>query len=137
MSGLPPFDPPELLDEELEDEEDALELDELLLLPPDEVEVLMPPVELLVDEMTTLPPPLPPPPPPKKPPTKPPPPKPPLPPMTIGTAPPPPDIIGISAGAIAIGAGRGMGAPWLVTVTTEGAQAVTVLIVRRLTVRTA
>ncbi|PHQ61355.1 MAG: hypothetical protein COC10_12260, partial [Sphingobium sp.] len=73
--------------------------------------------------------------PPKNPPIKPPPPKPPPPPITIGTAPPPPDIIGISAGGI--GAGKGMGADWLVTVTVCGAQAVTVFTTLRLTVRTA
>ena len=101
------------------------------------VELLMPPVELLVEEITTDPPPLPPPPPPKKPPTNPPPPNPPLPPITTGTAPPPPDIIGICAGAIGMGAGRGMGACWLVTVTVWGAHVMAVFTTLRFTVRTA
>lgn len=94
---------------------------EVLDTPPvlDEVEV-EPPLE--VEEMTMLPldPVLPPPknPPAKKPPPKPP--NPPLPPMITGGLPPPPEMTGAG--------GSGIGAPWLVTVTVAGAQAVWVFV---------
>jgi len=124
----------ELVDDEddtfpLDDvDEETFPLDELVLETPpvlDEVE-LDPPLE--VDETTMLP--LDPPPPPKKPPAKNPPPnppKPPLPPTITGAWPPPPLITGAG--------GNGIGAPWLVTVTTCGVQAVEVRVVTTLRTR--
>ena len=122
-----------------------------VLTPPDVEDVLEPPVEVLdppdppeevlvepVDEITTVPllPPPPPPllPPPKKPPPKPPPPPPPMkpPPTATGIPPPPKSIAPIDCGG-AYGMG-GIGAPWLATVTTLGAQAVVVVV--RVTLRT-
>ena len=107
------------------DEDETLPLDELVLdTPPVLLEVeLDPPLD--VEEMTMLPldPVLPPP---KKPPAKkPPPPKPPLPPMITGGLPPPVAISGPG--------GSGIGAPWLVTVTVAGAQAVCVVTTLRRT----
>ena len=139
-------------DELVDEEEETLPLDELVLETLPELLVLetlpellvletlpellvleTPPVLLDVDdeppldveEMTMLPldPVLPPP---KKPPAKkPPPPKPPLPPMMTGGLPPPVAISGPG--------GSGIGAPWLVTVTVAGAQAVCVVTTLRRT----
>ncbi|HEU4959744.1 MAG TPA: hypothetical protein VFT56_04995 [Sphingomonas sp.] len=128
-------------DEELvEEDDDTLPLDELVLETLPELDVLdtlpeldvleTPPVldeveeepPLEVEEMTMLPldPVLPPPknPPAKKPPPNPP--NPPLPPTITGGLPPPVEMTGAG--------GKGIGAPWLVTVTVAGAQAVSVFV---------
>ena len=102
---------------------DTLPLELVLETPPVLLEVeLDPPLE--VEEMTMLP--LDPPPPKKPPPKKPPPnpPKPPLPPTITGAVPPPPLTIGAG--------GNGIGAPWLVSVTVCGTQAVVVCVVTTL-----
>lgn len=121
-------------DELVDDEDDTLPLDDDETLPLDELVLETPPVldeveldpPLEVDETTMLP--LDPPP--KKPPAKKPPPKPPnppLPPTITGAWPPPPLITGAG--------GNGIGAPWLVTVTTCGVQAVEVCVVTTLRTR--
>ncbi len=137
-----PLDPPLAEDEVLEISAPPVLLlvedppDERLPLEPplaDEVEppllLLDPPVELLVEEMTIPPLPLdpPPPPPPKNPPPKkPPPPKPPLPPITV--RPPLPPLDPAKGGGTS-----GIGAPWLVNVTTADGQAVCVRVTIRCT----
>ncbi|WP_431582467.1 hypothetical protein [Sphingomonas sp.] len=142
---------PELVDEELlllvdaevdadvdADVEEEVEVEPLLVLvdvePALVLELVDPPLD--VDEMTIPPLPLELPPPKKPPPKKPPPPPKPPPPITAAPPPPPP-LIGISPldPAKATG-GRGMGAPWLVTVTTAGGQAARVCVTTRRTLLT-
>jgi hypothetical protein len=131
------------VDADVEAEVDTFPLDELVLVlvtPPVLVLVDDPPLEvdppLDVDEMTIPPLPLELPPP-KKPPPKKPPPPPKPPPPTTAAPPPPPPLIGISPldPAKPTG-GRGMGAPWLVTVTTAGGQAARVCVTTRRTLLT-
>lgn len=119
----PPVDDPpvEVDDPPVEDppvEEPPVEVEP----PLDEVD---PPLD--VEEMT-IPPDPPPPPPPKKPPPEKPPPNPPKPPpITVMPPPPPPPIAGTSAG------GSGIGAPWLVMVTTAGGHTARVCVTTRRT----